>query len=224
MFHVKHVLFFLFVPFLSFAQHLGSTTLEVKDLPEPPKKDAYLQQYLQQFPEYSQLNTVERDWFYWTNYSRSSPKRFWDSVVAPILDVYPNFRNAYTLSLKRDLYNSASLPLVKPNSSLAKIANSLAQELAARKGGPSHTSPSGATFEDRMHSVSIKKCAGENISFGPPNPVLMLVLLYIDEGVPDLGHRKTLLSPAFVEMGLGIGSYPDNKYMVVQDFACDQKL
>ncbi len=69
----------------------------------------------------------------------------------------------------------------------------------------------------------VKRCAGENISFGPDNAVLMLVLLYIDEGVPDLGHRKTLLNPSFVEMGIGVGAYPDNKVMVVQDFACDQK-
>jgi uncharacterized protein YkwD len=46
--------------------------------------------------------------------------------------------------------------------------------------------------------------------------------LYVDEGVPDLGHRKTLLNPSFVEMGIGVGHYPENKVMVVQDFACDQ--
>jgi uncharacterized protein YkwD len=73
-----------------------------------------------------------------------------------------------------------------------------------------------------MKSISIKRCAGENISFGPANTVLMLVLLYIDEGVPDLGHRKTLLNASFVEMGIGIGAYPEGKYMVVQTFSCDQ--
>jgi uncharacterized protein YkwD len=51
----------------------------------------------------------------------------------------------------------------------------------------------------------------------------MLVLLYIDEGVPEMGHRKTLLDPSFVEMGIGVAPYPDNKVMVIQDLACDQK-
>jgi hypothetical protein len=32
-----------------------------------------------------------------------------------------------------------------------------------------------------------------------------------------------LLDPAFVEMGIGISNYPDNKVMVIQDFACNQK-
>jgi uncharacterized protein YkwD len=169
------------------------------------------------------LNPVEKEWFYWTNYSRSNPKRFWDSVVEPILAVYPGFRNSYTNSLKKDLYQSPALPLVKPSSILAQSAQSLATALAAKNAAPSHTAPSGATFEDRMKAISIKRCAGENISFGLPNPVLMLVLLFIDEGVPDLGHRKTLLSSNFVEMGIGVGPYPGNKYMIVQDFACSQQ-
>jgi hypothetical protein len=32
-----------------------------------------------------------------------------------------------------------------------------------------------------------------------------------------------LLNPSFVEMGVGVGAYPGDKYMVVQDFACSQK-
>ena len=222
MFHVKLFLLCLFlVPILCFSQHMGTTRLEVKDLPAPPVSDAKIEEFLS--PYANSLSPTEDEWFYWTNYSRSNPRRFWDSVVAPILKVYPTFRNSYTTSLKEDLYRSPSLPLVIPNADLTKTARSLALGLAAKKAGPSHTAPSGATFEDRMKSISVKRCAGENISFGPPNTILMLVLLYIDEGVPDLGHRKTLLNPAFVEMGIGVGTYPENRYMVVQDFACTQK-
>jgi hypothetical protein len=222
MFHVKLLLpLLLLIPFLSFAQHTGTTKLEIRELPAPPAADVRVQDYVDQFP--SGLNATQKEWFYWTNYSRINPRRFWDSVVAPILKVYPAFRNSYTSSLKEDLYKCSPLPLVKPNADLAKAAQILASGLASKEAGPSHTSPSGATFEDRMKSISVKRCAGENISFGPPNTILMLVLLYVDEGVPDLGHRKTLLNPAFVEMGIGLSSYPGNRFMVVQDFACDQK-
>lgn len=222
MFHVKPFLFlFLLFPFFVSAQHTGTTRLEVKDLPVPAGRDAQVVEFMTRYSH--SLSQVEREWFYWTNYSRKSPKRFWDTVVAPILNIYPNFRNSYTNSLKEDLYKCSPLPFVKPNEGLARAAQSLASGLASRKANPSHTSPAGETFEDRMKSISVKLCAGENISFGPPNPVLMLVLLYIDEGVPDLGHRKTLLNPSFVEMGIGTGAYPENKMMVVQDFACDQK-
>lgn len=222
MFHVKLVVILLFVfPVVSFSQHMGTTKLEVKTLPPLPSPDLEVEKFVNGFLE--QMNSSKRDWFYWTNYSRINPRRFWDSVVAPILDIYPSFRNSYTTSLKEDLYKSSNLPLVKPNEELARMAQLLASSLAEKKASPSHTSPSGSTFGDRMKSINVKKCAGENISFGPPNALLMLVLLYIDEGVPDHGHRKTLLNPSFMEMGLGIGSYPDNKFMVVQDFACDQR-
>jgi uncharacterized protein YkwD len=95
--------------------------------------------------------------------------------------------------------------------------------MASKKASPSHTSPSGSTFQSRMEAAGIKKCAGENISFGPGNTIMMLTLLYIDEGVPDFGHRKTLLDPSFTEMGIGVGVFPDKKLMVVQDFACNQQ-
>ena len=222
MFHVKPFLtLLLLLPFISYSQHIGTTKLEIKELLTPPLKEHQVEEYVNQFS--AELSPTQQEWFYWTNYSRSNPKRFWDSVVAPILKVYPSFKNSYTNSLKEDLYKAPSLPFVKQNAALAKVAQSLASGLASKKASPSHTSPSGVTFENRMQSISIKKCAGENISFGPPNTVLMLVLLYIDEGVPDFGHRKSLLNPLFVEMGIGVGVYPQDKYMIVQDFSCSQK-
>lgn len=222
MFHVKPLLFlFVIFPLISFSQHVGSTLLEVKDLPPLPVKDARIVEFIK--PYSSSLSSTQEEWFYWTNYSRSNPRRFWDSVISPILEVYPKFRNNYISSLKEDLMKSSPLPFVKPNNNLAKVAQELATSLASTRSAPSHTSASGVTFETRMESIKIKRCAGENISFGPPNTLMMLVLLYIDEGVPGLGHRKTLLNPSFVEMGVGVGSYPDGKSMVVTDFACDQK-
>jgi hypothetical protein len=222
MFHVKPFLLSLALfPFFLHAQHLGSTSLEVKELPTAPARDLQIDEYLKPYSQ--SLSPLQREWFYWTNYSRRDPRRFWDSAVVPILKVHTGFRNSYTSSLKEDLYKTASLPFVKPNDNLFKTAQSLAAALAGKKGGPSHTAPDGQSFEDRMKSISVKNCAGENISFGSPNTLLMLVLLYIDEGVANMGHRKALLNPAFVEMGVGVGNYPENKVLVVQDFACDQK-
>lgn len=224
MFHVKQLLFLsFFLPFFGLAQHLGTTILPVKAMPALPPKDVSILQFLEGHPEYTSLNTEQKEWFYWTNYSRSNPRKFWDSVVSPILASYPTINEAYTSSLKGELYNTNSLPLIKPNFSLLKASRDFAAEMASKNAPPSHTSPSGSTFEERMKGTGIIKCAGENISFGPSNPVMMLVLLYIDEGVPGLGHRRTLLNPTFVEMGIGIARYPGNNVIVIQDFACTQK-
>lgn len=224
MFHVKLILFVSSLwPVTCFSQHLGTTVLPEKALPVYVSNNVAILRFLQSAPEYSSLGSVEKDWFYWTNYSRNNPKRFWDSVISPIIACFPNLKSGNTNTLKTDLYSSKSLPYVKPNAKLSKASGGFAKELAKRNAGLSHTSPSGVTFSDRMKLSGIVKCAGENISYGPLNSVLMLVLLYIDEGVLGLGHRKTLLNPAFIEMGVGVAKYNNNNTIVVQDFACDQK-
>lgn len=225
MFHVKQFLVVVvLLPFFCFSQHFGSTTLMVKPLPKLPLKSNEILEYLKGKQEYDVLDSSQKEWFYWTNYSRSNPRQFWDSVVNPLMMTYPDLRNSYTNSLKKDLFASAPLPFVKPSKSLLMTSLRLAKELSANNASPSHTSPSGISFPDRMKAEGISKCAGENISFGPSNPLLMLVLLYIDEGVVDLGHRKTLLNPAFVEMGVGISKYANTKNsIVIQDFACSQE-
>src|SRR3954449_4618332 len=119
MFHVKQFLFLLvFVPFFSFSQHFGKTTLPLKEMPALPSKNSSIIQFLESSPEYSSLNSAQKEWFYWTNYSRSNPKRFWDTIITPILANFPTLRNSNVESLRRDLYKSAPLPLVKPNVSL----------------------------------------------------------------------------------------------------------
>ncbi len=212
----------LFTPLSLLAQHFGTTKMEIRDLPTLPAKDGNIEIFINKFSETISLTSFQKEWFYWTNYSRINPKRFWDSIVAPLVKVYPQFQNPYSVSLKKDLYSTSPLSLLKPNKVLLRIAEDHANALANKKSSPSHTSPGGNTFQARVQKANIQKCAGENISFGPPNAVLGLVLLYLDQGVPDHGHRLSLLSPSYTEMGIGISSYPDNNFMVVQDFSCNQ--
>lgn len=224
MFHVKRFLLLAFLfPALAFSQHMGTTSLDFKGMPTLPAIDVNVNGFLSQYSETNSLTTIQKEWFYWTNYSRTNPRRFWDSIVSPLIKAYPTLNIANAKSLKDDLYNACSLPMLAPSLLLDKTANSLAKDLAARKASPSHTSPSGITFQDRMKSAGIKRCAGENISFGPWNSILMLVLLYIDEGVQDTGHRKSLLNAEYQEMGIGVGAYPNNNFLIVQDFGCTQK-
>lgn len=219
---MKHVLLALLLPLSLLAQHSGSVKMEVKPFPTLPGKDYKVDQFVKSSASNYSLSEYQTEWFYWTNYSRSNPKRFWDSVVGPFLKVYPEMQSQYTKSLKKDLYLISTLPFLKPNYALLNMAQKHATSLASIKANPSHTSPNGSTFQDRVQKASIQKCAGENISFGPRNAVLGLVLLYIDQGVPDLGHRLSLLNDSFSEMGIGISAYSNNYLMVVQDFSCNQ--
>jgi len=187
-----------------------------------PSKVQDIENGLKTSANFSELSAEEKEWFYWTNYSRMRPKAFWDSVVVPILKTYPNLVSSYTASLKSDLYKTPSLTLIVPQKKLLELARGHANDLARKKAPPSHSSTNGNSFQERMLKAGVIRCAGENISFGPANAVLALVFLYIDERLPDLGHRKSLLTPTYTQMGIGISTYPDNQVMVIQDFGCDQ--
>lgn len=224
-FHVKLVvLLLLSIPLFSCAQKISVTTLQLRPMPALPPKEASLESYVDGFAELKGLPVAYRDWFYWTNYSRQRPKAFWDSVIQPILSTHPNMNTSYAASLKKELYQLQPLPLIKPNASLMKIAKSHAADLGNNSPGKiSHSSTNGDAFEKRVFAAGIQKCAAENLSLGPGDPVLSLVLLYIDEGLSHLGHRKNLMSPYYVEMGIGIAKSKGDFLVTVQDFACSQK-
>jgi hypothetical protein len=213
------VLLIILIPFFSFSQISGSVRFEMREFPKLPQKNLLIEAFLSGFPE---LNTSGlRDWFYWTNYSRHNPRVFWDSVVAPIILIYPQLNTTYAVSLKKTMYRVGSLPLVKPNKILNQLAARHALDIGA-KGILSHSSSNGNSFQGRVFAGGISKCAAENLSVGLANPVFSLVLLFIDEGVADLGHRNNLLNPYYVEMGVGRTTTKKGQELVVQDFACNQ--
>ncbi|MDB5191600.1 MAG: allergen family protein [Segetibacter sp.] len=223
MFHVKHLLFlFLLLPLISTAQQFSTSIIEVKPLPPLPVRNADIDNFLNSFTSPRSISQEEKEWFYWTNYSRQYPRTFYDSVVSPILKVYPHLNTSYAQSLKRDLYAANALPFLRPSETLNAIAQWHADQLLKKKAEPSHTSPNGKTFQDRMLAASVSFCAGENISYGPANTVLALVFLYIDEKISNVGHRKSLMNSSYTELGIGISKYPNGNYMVIQDFSCKQ--
>lgn len=224
MFHVKRFFITLFfIPLFTFSQDVGNAVLQDDELPQFKMTNQKVFQFLQQsYPRYDSMPSLIKEWFYWTNYSRTEPKEFYDNVVRPLSTAIPALQTSNLKSLQRDLYKAEALPMLKPNDALSSVADQFVKEMTSKNAKPSHNSPSGSTFQTRMQSISIKGCAGENLSWGKPNTVLMLVLLYIDQGVSDLGHRKSLLNPLFTEMGVAYSMYKDGKFMVVQDFACNQ--
>jgi hypothetical protein len=50
----------------------------------------------------------------------------------------------------------------------------------------------------------------------------MLVMLYLDINVSNLGHRKALMNPSFVNTGISIAKYANGNTFLVEDFACAQ--
>jgi hypothetical protein len=223
MFHVKHILFFFF--WLSAAPVFSQGTIELSDKPfsyeQMPEKE--LSDLTSALPFLKKRSSEEIELFYWVSSLRESPRRFYDTYIKAFFEQFPEADGAEGASLKADLYKipDHTLPGLDTDPKAFDAAYKHAKDLAINQSKISHYSSNGLSFRDRMRLAGISKCAGENISEGKDNILEALILLLLDYGVPDKGHRKTLLSPVYDQMGCAIVMKPNqNRIIVVQVFTC----
>lgn len=197
-------------------------------LNDPPlkiniKPDQKIIDFNEKQPGFNLLNTQSKELYYWTNYCRSNPGMFWDSVIVPVLNSQPGLRGNYAESLKNELNSLKKLPYLILSPSLIKIAQAHADDIGLKSAKISHTSTDGRTFETRFGSTGLKNCGGENVAYGNEDPLMDIIILLIDANLPSLGHRKAILSSKYALIGVGI-SYigRTNNLFSVQDFACPQ--
>lgn len=186
----------------------------------PTKPISLLNIFAKQQASYSELNAEAKEFYYYTNYLRHNPKQFWDSVANPILEAHPSLKGNDAKSLHEELFKLDSLPLFILNSSLIKLAKGHALDIAALSSPPSHTSTNGTDFATRMKTAGFNRCAGENLALGIKNIPVNLILLLLDIGLSDKGHRRALLNPRYEQIGLWVTGYNTDKIFLVQDFAC----
>jgi hypothetical protein len=194
-------------------------------IPEPEKTDEQVLEWNKSQLVGKNNSPQEQEFLYWVNYSRKNPSEFYENAIKGIIKIYPQLKGKNLESLETDLKNSASLPMFTLNDNLNLMAQSHSRDITSNNASPSHVSTNGDGFTERFKEAGLKNCGGENISFtgGDGNALLMLVLLYLDINVPDLGHRKALLNPLFTETGIGISTYKNGNTFLVEDFSCSQK-
>ncbi|MDB5209544.1 MAG: Allergen family protein [Sediminibacterium sp.] len=217
---------FLFIlllscPLISFSQ-ISTIELEARYVPEPGI-DSVVENWNRTQPGYDKLPLQAKKFLYWTNYSRNNPQKFWDSAIVPILAIFPPMNKPEAGTLKTDLWKAGSLPMFKLNEALIGTAQSHASDIGGKRAPLGHTSTNGADFASRMKKAGIKYCAAENISLSSQSILLSTILLYLDIGLPGLGHRKALLDPNLREIGIGSSLYNADQYFLVQDMSCVQK-
>lgn len=215
------LLFALLLPFISFSQ-LSTIELLARPVPVPTTRNAAVEKWNHSQASFKELSSQARDFLYWVNYCRRNPMEFWDSVVIPVLQVFPPLNVAEAKSLKTDLIKTGPLPMFALNSTLIKTAQLHASDISAKKAPPSHTSTNGTDFGTRMKIAGIRYCANENIAISSQGSLIAVLLLYLDIGLPELGHRKSLLNPSLVETGVGSASYGKDQFFLVQDLSCTQ--
>ncbi|SFQ12481.1 Cysteine-rich secretory protein family protein [Parafilimonas terrae] len=224
MFHVKQILS-IFLLLIAFSCKSQKTLLfREAELPKPEMNDQEIIQWNKAQPGFNRLSEPEKNFLYWVNYSRKNPKGFFESAVMPVVKTYPQLKGANLISLEKDLKSGASLALLQINPALMKMSEAHAKDITSSNANPSHNSTNGETFIDRFKKVGLKNCGGENISYGggEADPLFMLVMLYLDINVSNLGHRKALMNSSFVNTGISIAKYANGNTFLVEDFACAQ--
>lgn len=211
----------LIVPIIGAAQ-VSVVDLDKKPYPQPITRDAEVDIWNNGQSAYKGLSDKAKEVVYWTNYCRFHPKRFWDSVIAPVLVAFPTLNGSEAKSLQKDLMSAGSLPMFSLNTTLINTAQAHANDIARHQSPISHNSTNGTEFGSRLRKAGIKYCASENLSLGS-DIVLSVVLLCLDIGLSDAGHRKTLLNANLLEMGVGLAKYGKEDFFIVEDFACSQQ-
>ncbi len=191
----------------------------------PSTNDQAVLSWNEKQPGYNKLTSAEKDFYYWVNYSRLKPSVFYDSVIVQIVQTLPQLKGKNFTSLKTDMEKANNLPLLSLSEALRNMASYHAKDITSNNASPSHNSTNGDNFGDRFKKFGLKNCGAENISYGSgnTNPLFMLVLLYLDINVDDLGHRKALLNPSYINTGISIEKFNNGNSFLVEDFACSQQ-
>jgi Cysteine-rich secretory protein family len=221
MFHVKHI-FPVLIFLLSFsAKGQGTISLEDKSFSYDQKRVARVDDFLSTHNSVMKsLSQNEQEVYYWVNVLRADPELFLKNYVLPFLNQFPEAKGSSASSLIADLKAQSELPLMAPKENLLKASRIHAVDLS-KQNRISHSSSDGRSFRQRMEAAGVTTCAGENILEGKSDALKAVILLLIDEGVPDKGHRKSLLNSRFNLMGCSFVPKKDGQsYVLVQVFSC----
>jgi len=224
MFHVKQILSCLLILTTLSCKSQKTLVFQQTTLPKPAMDDKSVITWNEQQPGYYSLSAKEQEFYYWVNYSRKSPTEFYEKAILPIVKTYAQLEGENLISLKKDLNAIQSLALFSLNVPLLKMSEAHAKDITYSNANPSHNSTNGNGFIERFKTYGLKNCGGENISYGggDADPLFMLVMLYLDINVSDLGHRKSLLNPSYITTGIAIEKYSNGNTFLVEDFACAQ--
>lgn len=214
------ILSFLLVAGSPAIAQLSEVELPVKKIPHPAFRDTIVDKWNKSFPTYASLSAEERESLYWVNLARRNPVFFCDSVLRPLLRLFPELQGPEARAMLKEVLAAGTLPMYEPHRVLIKLARYHAQDLASKRGPLSHNSTNGTPFSTRMLKGGVNTCAAENLSMGSQGILLSVVLLYLDKGLVPAAHRQTLLSKQYTQIGVGVKPAEEGQLILVQDFSC----
>jgi uncharacterized protein YkwD len=117
------------------------------------------------------------------------------------------------------LKKAPAVPALKLSVGISRAARDHVLDLGP-EGKIGHFGTDGSSPGDRLQRYG--KPVGfvaENIGFGDPPGQNMVTILLVDDGVPDRGHRKKMLSGQYSQVGIACGEHKVYRHMCVIDFA-----
>lgn len=168
------------------------------------------------------LTEQEIQFFYWSNFLRLYPGRFQTDILDAFLSSFPEAKGKESESLKKELLSLSPLSRYNFSVQLADLALEHASDLSEHANQISHVDSKGRTFPQRMKMGGVTKCAAENIYTGKNDGLLALLMLLLDIGLESAGHRKNILNPNLVNMGLSVRPHKNGEGIIlVQVFGCN---
>ena len=145
------------------------------------------------------------------NEVRANPVGFEKFIIAPMLK--KDLRNSYLKSLSTTLKTMTPVGKLDADKTQYVSADCHAQEIGS-KGLITHERQS-------IKCTNVKAFKGECIAFGDKDAETVILMLLIDEGVPDLGHRKICLDGKYSQSGVSTHSHTTWRNVTVLDFGYD---
>ncbi|WP_443939764.1 CAP domain-containing protein [Pedobacter sp. MW01-1-1] len=171
------------------------------------------------------LSNEEKDVILYLNLIRMDGEKFYNTLLQEYIENYNNkvrkYRNYaelrltpnnwYYTSLWKNLRGVKNLPLFYPDEKLSKASKNHALDLY-RNNLAGHESSNGDSFNKRLSYYYPNKTMSENIDFGYSTSLEIVCHLLLDCGVPNLGHRLTILDQKYKLNTVGVSIQPHRRY------------
>lgn len=175
----------------------------------------------------SYLTDEEKKTIMLVNLARLDGKRYLQSYFSEYNEItYEAMKssdNSYIRSLREDLDKVKDLPMLRPDQDLFKSAKYHARD-SGKNGLVGHTSSDGTSFAKRLPKyVKGWNRLAENCSYGFDKAGQIVGQLLLDENVPGLGHRRSIINSELEYIGVSIQPHSEYRYNCVMDFCAKFK-
>lgn len=205
---VKYLIFFLGT-LLSFRPAVSSGQSEIWD-----RWDREVVGKLYTSREIPYMNEEEKKIVLFMNMARYDGPLFSITFLESFLRENQMENTSFIRSLRRDLGKTRQLPALVPEEDLTAVA----QGHAVRSGETGHVGHRDMNIRFAPLRGNPYMAWGENCSYGYEDAISIVITLLIDEGIPDVGHRKNILNPEYNSVGVAIRPHRTYRANCVIDF------